>query len=166
MDELKLLDRAHWEPKWIIRKYADDEAYKNGDSYEISTIDGNLLLNEGIDAMLDLICGLGSPTAFSNANARIGVGDSNTASAATQTALQATTNKLYKAMESGYPSRSNQTVTFRSVFTSSDANFAWQEFTVANGSSDTGVNLNRVVSNQGTKASGQTWTVDVAITLS
>jgi hypothetical protein len=52
------------------------------------------------------------------------------------------------------------------VFGSADANYAWQEFTVANASSGTGKNLNRKVSNQGTKASGQTWTLDLAITLS
>lgn len=69
-------------------------------------------------------------------------------------------------MEPGYPSRSAQTVTWRAVFGTSTGNFAWQEFTVANGNSDAADNLNRVVSNQGTKASGQTWTVDVSITLS
>ena len=52
------------------------------------------------------------------------------------------------------------------VFGSGDANYSWQEFSVANASSGTGTNLNRKVSNQGTKASGQTWTLDLAITLS
>ena len=69
-------------------------------------------------------------------------------------------------MEASYPQRSGQTVTWRAVFGSSDANFAWNEFTVASGNSDAAVNLNRKVSAQGTKASGQTWTVDLAITLS
>lgn len=161
-----LKDQANWRPSWTIRKYANDEAFAQDRPFEVSHIDGNLLLNEGIGALLDLLCGLGSPTAFSNANARIGVGDSSTAAAATQTGLQASTNKLYKGMESGYPSRANQTVTFRAVFGSSEANFAWNEFSIANGDSDSAVNLNRLVSAQGTKASGQTWTVDVAITLS
>ena len=134
--------------------------------YQVARIDGNLLLNEGIGEMWDLICGLGTPTAFSNANARIGVGDSSTAAAATQTGLQASTNKLYKGMETSYPSRTGQTVTFRAVFGSAEANFAWNEFSIANGASDSAINLNRLVSAQGTKASGQTWTVDVAISLS
>ncbi len=66
----------------------------------------------------------------------------------------------------GYPSRSSQTVTWRSVFGSSEANFSWNEFTVANGNSDSADNLNRKVDAQGTKASGQTWTLDLSITLS
>ena len=37
-----------------------------------------------------------------------------------------------------------QTVTWRAVFGTSVGNFAWQEFTVANGNSDTAKNLNRV----------------------
>ncbi|HQP30147.1 MAG TPA: hypothetical protein PLB81_02390, partial [Deltaproteobacteria bacterium] len=157
-----LKEKANWHPVWTIRKYANDEAFAQDKPFEVSRIDGNLLLNEGIGALLDLLCGLGSPTAFSNANARIGVGDSSTAAAATQTGLQATTNKVYKGMEATYPSRSNQTVTFRAVFGSAEANFSWNEFTVVNGANDDAVNLNRLVSAQGTKASGQTWTVDVA----
>ena len=161
-----VLDKVFYKTIWTIRRFASDEAFLEGRSYSESVIDGNLLLNEGIAELWDLACGLGSPTAFSNANARIGVGDSNTAESAAHTGLQASSNKLYKAMESGYPQRSGQTVTWRAVFGSSDANFAWNEFTVANGNSDASKNLNRKVSAQGTKASGQTWTVDVAITLS
>jgi len=85
---------------------------------------------------------------------------------ATQTALQAATNKLYKAMEATFPIRASQTVTWRIVCGSTDANFAWNEFTVANGNSDAADNLNRKVSAQGTKAAGQTWTLDLSLTLS
>jgi hypothetical protein len=131
----------------------------------VSEIEGNLLLNEGIGLLLDLLIGAGG-TVYSNANARIGVGDSNTAESAAQTGLQAATNKTYKAMEATYPQRSGQTLTFRSVFASGDANYAWNEFTVVNAATDTGANLNRKVSAQGTKASGQTWTLDVSITIS
>ncbi len=159
-------EKAHWKPLFIVRRYMVDEAFKQNKPYSVSQFDGNLLLNEGIGEMWDLICGLGSPTAFNNANTRIGVGDSNTAEAATQTGLQAATNKTYKAMETSYPSRSNQTVTFRSVFGSADANYSWNEFTIVNAATDSGKNMNRKVSAQGTKASGQTWTVDVQITLS
>lgn len=86
--------------------------------------------------------------------------------AASQTDLQASTNKLYKASAASYPQVSGQTVTFQSVFASADANYAWQEFSVANGSSGAAKNLNRKVSSQGIKVSGQTWTISVAITLS
>jgi len=170
-------EQLSYRTQWLIRRYADQAAFERGEAAEVvgadgqalpaeSLVEGNLLLNEGIGELLDLLCGLGAPTAFSNANARIGVGDSTTAEGATQTALQAASNKAYAGMETGYPSRTNQTVTFRSVFGSGVANFAWQEFTVVNASSDTGKNLNRKVSAQGSKAAGQTWTVDLSISLS
>lgn len=151
---------------WTIRKYADDGAYQADQPFEVSEFEGNLLLNEGIAELLDLLIGAGTPTNFGNANAYLGVGDSSTAESASQTGLQASTNKLYKAMEATYPSRAGQTVTWRAVFGSSDANFAWNEFTVANGNSDSADNLNRKVSAQGTKASGQTWTLDLSLTIS
>ncbi|CAG0984261.1 hypothetical protein GPROT1_02520 [Gammaproteobacteria bacterium] len=153
-------------PVWTVTKFAGDAAFEAGEHYEKSVIEGNLLLNEGITELLALLTG-GSANAFSNANARLGVGDSATAAAAAQTALQASTNKLYKAMEAGYPAVANQSVSFRSVFGSSEANFAWEEFSVMNGSDEaTSKNLNRKVSSQGTKASGQTWQLDLTITFS
>ena len=170
-------DQLTYRTRWTIRRFADDAAFRAGvptavvdangvELPAVAEIDGNLLLNEGIAELWDLVIGAGTPTSFANANAYIGVGDSSTAAAASQTGLQASTNKAYVGMEPGYPSRSAQTVTWRAVFGTSTGNFAWQEFTVANGNSDAADNLNRVVSNQGTKASGQTWTVDVSITLS
>lgn len=174
---MNITEKINWDPKWTIKRFANDADFAAGKPSDVidpvtgkalpavSEFNGNLLLNEGIAVLLDLACGLASPTAFNNASARIGVGDSSTAASASQTDLQAATNKTYKAMESSYPSRSSQTVTFRSVFGTSDANYSWQEFTVDNGSGEAKT-LNRKVSDQGTKASGQTWTVDVAITVS
>ena len=150
---------------WTFTKYRNDQAFAEGDFYEQVVIVGNVLLNEGITALQNLLTGA-AETNFGNANAYIGVGDSTTTAAAAQTGLQASTNKLYKAMEASYPTISSQTTTWRAVFGSSEANFSWQEFTVANGNSDAADNLNRLVSDQGTKASGQTWTIDVAITWS
>lgn len=159
-----LHDHIRYQTQWRIKKYADDAAYARGEAYEEAVIDGNLLLNEGIQTVLDLAIGAAG-TVYSNANARLGVGDSSTAEAATQTDLQAATNKTYKAMEAGYPSRTNQTLAFRSVFGSADANYAWAEFCVDNGAA-AAKTLNRKVSAQGTKAAGQTWTLDLSITLS
>lgn len=157
-------DSIRYQTLWTLRKYADDAAFARGQAYEVAEIHGNLLLNEGIGALLLLLIG-GAETAFNNANARLGVGDSTTAAAAAQTDLQAATNKTYKAMEATYPSIAAQTVTFRSVFGSADANYAWEEFVVDNGSG-AAKTLNRKVSAQGTKAAGQTWTLDLAITFS
>lgn len=162
--------------KWTIRRYLSDDDQINGNLPETiidgagnvlpgkSEFNGNVLLNEGIAALLNLLTGA-AETAYSNANAYLGVGESTTAASASQTGLQGATT-TFKAMESGYPSISGQTVTFRSVFGADDANNAWQEFTVANSNSDAGVNLNRKVDDQGTKASGQSWTLDLEITFS
>lgn len=151
--------------EWVITKYKNEEDFQKDLPYEITKANGNLLLNEGITEALKLIGGI-TATAFNNANSYLGVGDSTTAASATQTGLQASTNKLYKAMETGYPSVTNQTITWRSVFGASEANFAWQEFTVANGNSDAAKNFNRKVSSQGTKVVNQVWTLDLVITLS
>ena len=169
-------EKFSYRTQWIVRRYADDAAFVAGEATEVvdaqgivlpavSEIEGNLLLNEGIALLLDLLIGAGG-TAYNNANSYIGVGDSSTGESASQADLQAASNKTYKAMEASYPSRSSQTVTWRSVFGSGDANFTWAEFTVANGSTGAGTNLNRKVSSQGTKASGQTWTIDLSITIS
>src|SRR4030067_1473186 len=108
-------------PGRTVTKFENDGAFERGEHYEKNIIEGNLLLNEGITEFLSLLTG-GAATAFSNSSARLGVGDSTTAAVATQTALQAATNKLYKAMEATYPQVSNQSLVFRSVFGSSEAN--------------------------------------------
>jgi len=93
------------------------------------------------------------------------VGDSTTAEAATQTDLQAATNKTYVGMDATYPSRSAQTVSFRSTYGSAVANYAWQEFIVRNGATAL-KDIIRKVSAQGTKTSGQTWELTIQITMS
>jgi len=174
---LQVVERALWQPKFKIFKFADMNSHssevvareyfagnKDMRPYEIVCFEGNLLLNAGITSMLQLITGTGSPTAFSNANARTGVGDSTTAAAATQTGLQATTNKTYKSMDLSFPSVSSQTMTFQSTYATGDANYAWEEFTIDNGAT-ANVAINRKVNSSGTKSTG-TWTLQVAITLS
>jgi len=104
-------------------------------------------------------------TAYSNANAYIGVGDSTTAFAIGQTDLQASTNKLRKAMDSTYPQRASGVLTFRSTFATTDANYAWQEWAVFNASSS-GTMLSRKVESLGTKTSAQTWQFTVTLTFS
>ncbi len=84
---------------------------------------------------------------------------------ATETGL-AGTSTAYKGMAATYPSRAGQVVTWRSVFAETEGNFRWLEFTVANGNSDVAQNLNRRISDQGVKADGQIWTLDLNITLS
>jgi hypothetical protein len=121
------------------------------------------LTNAGRDHIAADIIGE-AVTEFNNANAHIGVGDSTTAFAASQTDLQAATNKLRKAMDATYPQRSTNVLTFRSTFATGDANFAWQEWAVFNASS-TGVMFSRKVESLGTKTSAQSWQFTVTLTI-
>jgi hypothetical protein len=141
-----------------MREYKD--SFLGSDQWE-----KNLALNEGLGEIIDLICGLGSPTKWDNSHAYIGVGDSDTAVSATQTGLQAATNKTFKPMDTGYPQRTGQTAEWRATFGSNDANYAWKEYTVVNASTDDGKNLNRKVQDKGTKELGETWTLDIQLTL-
>jgi len=156
-------ETAKWQPHWKIEKYHGSACPKN--LYAIEEWDGNCLLNEGITAMLNLLVGA-AETPFNAANTYIGVGDSTTAAIASQTGLQAATNKVYVAMDGTYPQVLNQTVTFRATFGASVGNYAWNEFTIVSSSDDTGDNLCRKQEAHGTKSSPDTWVVSCTVTIS
>lgn len=163
---MKLKEKGTIHKKWTIKKFASQKDFDNSNPYSVSEVNRNVLLNEGINELWTILCSAGG-TKFDNNNANIGVGDDNTAADATQTGLQAVSNKAYKAMDDGYPTYgSDQKATFRATFESGDANYDWKEFTVANGGDNTADNLNRLVSDQGTKVSGQVWQVTLEISLS
>jgi hypothetical protein len=125
----------------------------------------NLLTNYGINNIIWPAVAGGSYTAMNNANARLGVGDSTTAAAASQTDLQAATNKTYQAMDATFPTQgTSQLITFRATFGSGSANYHWQEYISDNGTA--GHAMNRLVSDQGTKTSGQSWQLTLTVTLS
>lgn len=150
--------------RFHVTKYASQEDFENGIVMEKSSFGPNILLNAGITAMLTNVH-LAGGTQYNAANSYLGVGDSSVAEVATQTTLQAATNKLFKAMDATYPQVSGQTVTFQSTFGGTEANFAWNEFGVANSAAGT-VLLNRKVSGQGQKISGQIWVLTLTITYS
>lgn len=112
----------------------------------------NLLANAGGALMEDLLMGAGG-TVFSNANSYIGVGDSSTAVSAAHTDLQAASNKLRKAMDATFPSRSGQQITWRSTYATGDANWAWNEMAVFNASSAGTMFARALVSSPFTKTS-------------
>jgi len=132
-------------------------------------VEGNLALEAGLRAMCDLFAGLASPNPWNNANARLFVGNSNTAPVASQTNLQGVST-LEKAMDVGYPSRTNQTLYWKSTFASGEANFAWEEGGVKNGAGapngTTVILFNRRVLSLGTKLVGAVWTLTLDITFS
>ena len=165
------LDRSHdtarYRADWQISKYRGDSTEPE-DLYEIVDIPGNLITYGGVSALWQQLIGSGTITAYNAANAHLGVGDSSTAAAATQTDLQGT-NKTRVGMDTGYPSHTDgttsgaATITFRSVFGTSSANHAWSEFALFNASTS-GRMLNRKVESHGTK-SGDTWTLTLTITI-
>lgn len=105
-----------------------------------------------------------APTLYNAANAYIGAGDSSTAFAATQTDLQAATNKLRKGMDATYPTQAGNVLTFRATFGTAEANYAWNEWGVFNAASG-GTMLNRKAEALGTKTSAQAWQITATVTL-
>lgn len=128
---------------------------------------------------------------FNNTNTKVGIGTQTTAAAQSDLDLNSGGTRTRLAMVSGFPKIKNDTyvdaagatitVSDRQFVVSgiagtSDANNAWQEFTISNGGAATGIIeatpgqaftiLDRFVSNQGTKVSGQIWQVWITVTLS
>lgn len=174
----KILDAMRHRTMWSIARWGSEEDRVRGVIYgaaqalkmfgvpQFSAFPGNVLLDEGINELWSLVAGTGG-VKFDSANAYLGVGDSAAGEDHTHTGLQAAVNKLWKGMMATYPTYGTLLkATWKSEFTSAEANYAWNEFTVVNATSDTGDNLNRKVSAQGTKVSGQTWELTLEISLS
>jgi hypothetical protein len=148
-----------------ITRFRSDADVRTGRPYLVGKPFQNIFVNVGLAAAWNLVTAQGG-TAFSNANANLGVGDSSTAPAVAQTDLQAATNKLRKAMNATYPvAPVNGLEQWQSDFTGAEANYSWQEFAIFNAAA-AGTMLNRSISNQGTKTSGQTWRLTYSFTLS
>lgn len=163
-------EKAKGKLAWKLEKFKAKDSKeieeKNIEPYEVVEQEHNCLLNEGISNLIDLICGLGTPTKWDNANARIGVGNNGDAPLATDTGLKGA-SKLWKAMNAGYPQKSGSTISiFQSDFVDGEAEFDWLEQTIVNDEDDTGDNLCRQNTNLGTKPEGQTWRLTGTVTWS
>lgn len=137
---------------------------------------GNILVNAGIQRLEDLLIGAGGQ-AYTATFARIGTGNGSTAAAASNTDLAAaagSANRWFQAMDATFPSRSSQTISFKSTFGTADGNYVWAEWGVDQGGAGTSTSsavvgaplLNRKVEALGTKAAGATWAFTVTITIS
>lgn len=122
------------------------------------------LSNAGRDFIAAAIINDGPPTFFDNSNAHLAVGDSTDAFDAADTDLQAVTNKLRKAMEATYPQITDNVITFRSLYSTAQANFAWDEWGTFNAAA-AGTMLNRKVEALGTKTSAAAWQLTVELTV-
>ena len=167
-------DPLQWTVEWTVEKFHGDDT--SAEPYETTTVPGNLLTYGGASNLIECLIGNGTGTSsldltyFNNGNAYLGVGDSSSAVAATQTDLQASSNKFRKAMEATFPTHTDGTTSaaasavWKSSFSTSQANWAWNEIALFNGSSG-GRMLNRKLVSLGTKTSSDTWTLTLTVTL-
>ncbi len=154
--------------EWTVEKFhaKDSEEIKTKRLEPYEVVKGaphNCLLHEGIATLLGLLCDIGAETAYSNANARIGVGDDDTAPVDTQSELVGS-SVAFKGMNAGYPQKSgDHDIVFQADFVSGEGEFAWKEETIDNGAT-ANKNLCRQNTALGTKPAGQTWRVTGTIT--
>jgi hypothetical protein len=157
-----------WLPKVTLEKWDDSEAHDRGEAPDsVEHYEGNLLMTAGATRLLSLLIGTGGQ-AYDATHSRIGVGDSTASESAAQTDLQGT-NKYFKLVDATFPSVTSATATWKSTFGSAQGNFAWQEWGIdvgtADGATVTAPLLNRKVQSFGTKGSGTTWSLTVAISI-
>lgn len=146
--------------------------------YEVSEVFGNLITNAGWGRMLTLAIG-GGGTAYDATHTRIGVGTGAAGASGNDTSLGGTgaAGCQYNLVSgagtatngAGTSGTGSATLAFVSTFGTADANFAWNEMGVdqgtANGTAAVATLLNHKTGiAQGTKASGQTWTATVTFT--
>ena len=134
--------------------------------------DCNLVTDNGWNLIMKNLAGTAG-TLFSATVGRIGTGNVNTAAAYTDTDLGAAAgaaNRQYKLI-SGAPTvgtTHTQGLVFTATFGSGLGNYSWAEFGTDQGTADgttvVSVFWNHGISNQGTKVSGQTWSVTETIT--
>ena len=159
-----------WKTHTNLKKFDEQ-----GTLFEEIDIEGNAASVGGISALWHRLVGGTTVSAFDNANAAIGVGDSTTANGSPLTSndLLAATNKLRKGMDATYPQHTDststdgsRTITFRATFASAEANFAWNEWGVFNAvGAGAGRMLNRKQEALGTKVSGATWQLTLTLTM-
>lgn len=101
--------------------------------------------------------------AFDESAAHIGVGNATTAFSISQEDLQGA-SKFRKIMDVGFPTRTNNVLTFRARFQQSEANFDWNEWGIFN-AGVAGDMLLREVESLGTKTSEQVWQFTVTVTV-
>lgn len=127
------IDLANARMLWTGRLTGAQIQALAGDPGETVDWSGNLLVNVGIQRLEDLLMGVGSIVGYSNTTARLGTGNGAGTAAAGDTDLSASagsSNRWFQIMDATFPSRSSQTITFKSSFASADGNYAWNEFGV------------------------------------
>ena len=139
------------------------------DPYAVEQIPANTSLKLGRKQVCNLIAKASAYTKWSSSIAYLFVGTHSSTESYSQSKLFATVGTgscARYSMDSGYPTVSSNVITWRSTFTSLTANFAWKEYSLRNKNvQTTGIALNRLQSSKGTKVSGETWTLQLQITV-
>lgn len=169
---------------WVRERTGIEPDARHFDMYGVKPysvtedFDTNLIVHAGWAALLGGIAGTSIGTKFSGTAGRIGVGTSSTAATAADVQLGGDTGGAsttsYYQLVSGAPvittTTAPATLVFAATFGTGNANFAWNEFGIDNGTASsvtttsTGyVFINHGISAQGTKASGQTWNITATL---
>lgn len=182
MSTVESPERVLWHAHAKLEKFegvAHDPALRNLSGAELKRIgimptsvieqEGNLLTLVGAQRVLDCMIGAATTTQMFNAtNARIGVGDNNTAAANTDTNLGVGGSNRYWQLVTSV-ARTTQSVAFVATFTGGTGNYHWQEWGIDNGNASsnaaTAPLLNRKVVDLGTKTSAASWTFTVTLSI-
>lgn len=169
-------EQTHWAMKRMggFQPLDRDFAALNITPYETTEHLGNAVLQAGWARVLANLTAVPASTAvFDATHTRIGVGDGSTAvNAVTDTDLSAIAGSTHRWFQlvSGAPTIGGtipKTCAWSATFGTSDGNFTWSEFGIDNGTASgntvTAPLLNRALSAQGAKVSGQTWTVTATL---
>lgn len=134
-----------------------DKAFEDFKPYDEYREKGNVWVNTGRNEIMKLATGTGSPQAYNNATADLGVGNDATAPAEGQTALIGGST-LYKAMDTGFPTTpASESFDTQATFGDAEAKFDWREEAFRNGSG-AAVLWNRANTDLGDKTSvTETW---------
>ncbi|PRX66119.1 hypothetical protein B0I32_106255 [Nonomuraea fuscirosea] len=160
-------DAVKWRCHWKVEKFHGDDL--TAAPYEVIEREGNALMYGGASALWHRLTGGSTVAAYDATNARIGVGNGTAAADPLQTNLQGA-NTLRKGMDATYPQHvdgvdaGGALLTFRSTFSTAEANFVWAEWGIFNAAAG-GRMLNRKVENLGEKTSAASWVFTVQLSL-
>jgi hypothetical protein len=141
--------------------------------YSESEVLRNLLTTAGIGRIVTLL-NAGTGNLIASTTARVGVGNGAGTAAIGDTDLSASAGSANRWFQTCTVTVPSNVLTFAASFGTADGNFAWNEWgisvgtaTVASGNTiGSDILLNHKTSiSQGTKASGQTWSVTATVTI-
>ncbi len=153
-------ERGVWHTITRVEKYHNGIIDGNPD--DVVEVEGNLLCDAGIDAMLNLLAKNAGTAYTTAANAYVAAGSGTTAADHTDTTLETewgTGRKQATAVVT------DQSVAFSATYIAGQATGAWEEVGVLNGAGADDL-LNHVVGALGTKAGAAAWVLTITITIS